>query len=92
MKMLVALVALVLALVVPAYAWYSSPPSAPSCLDMPRLLRDSDGNIDKFRFRMCRSEMESYKSSVESHIRAVREEFNQNVDKFNCIARGGTIC
>ena len=78
-------------------AFYCNEPSEPSCIDMLGISRD------QFSFDMCKSEVESYLSDVQSYkdclineakskMADVSNEASSVIDKFNCYARGSSIC
>ena len=68
-------------------------PEPPSCLDTLYI------SMDDFSFKMCRSDMESYRRQVEDYLQCLHDEggeavneLNSAVDKFNCYACGGSVC
>jgi hypothetical protein len=80
-----------------SYAYYCSEPSEPSCIDMLGISRD------QFSFDMCKSEVESYLADVDAYKNCLISEANSKIeetsseassviDKFNCYARGESIC
>jgi len=54
---------------------------------------------DRLSYDMCRSQMETYQSEVDDYLRCLKkdaaetlEEYNRSVKRFNCVARGETLC
>lgn len=65
-------------------------PANPSC---------ASHSMDRTSFEFCRSAMETYQENVQNYLRCLREEansvtdeLNQEIDRFNCYARGGSFC
>lgn len=85
--------ALLAALIQPgaSVAMYCSEPSAPYCLNM--------DFSDKYDFESCQRKMKSYLSDVEDYRECLineseetLEEANKAVKKFNCRAKGESLC
>lgn len=73
---------------------FCSEPSVPSCLSSMLIT-----GPDELLFSMCHSSMQSYQSDVEEYQACLKrsaqdvvDEYNAAVRKFNCIARGGSMC
>lgn len=76
----------------PAYSLYCTEPSNPNC---PYL----GSFTDQFEFEMCKSRMEIYSRDVSNYLectdrqkRDALETYNRAVKKFNCAAKGNTVC
>ena len=88
------LVPVMLDAVVLQAAMFCSEPSPPSCVTM-----NIGGFSNKFDFDMCKLAMERYASEVKEYSDCLErgkaeavENFNKAVKKFNCYARGETLC
>lgn len=67
--------------------------------DVPSCLQTMSFSHDEFTFSMCRNEMVSYQSDIDSYLRCLKsestdavEEADEAVQKFNCYASGRTFC
>ena len=99
LPLLISVVGITLAISGNAYPYmgYCSEPSEPSCVDMLGISRD------EFSMSMCRSEIESYLSDIETYIdcrvgeledeqRQLRDDADRSIERFNCYARGEDFC
>lgn len=76
-----------------AFGPFCSEPRKPFCVDYGNSFKDEDS------FRSCRNDVESYTRAVDHYVDCLNDarsaaikESNRVVDRFNCKARGGTIC
>lgn len=72
---------------------FCSEPTEPSCLMFARKFEN------KREFDNCKREMESYamyikdyRQCLENEKTSALQQYNKAVDKFNCLARGESIC
>ena len=69
---------------------YCSEPVEPSCIDMLSMSRD------QFSVDMCRLEVESYISDMQSYVECVQRDasskVDEQIDRYNCYARGESFC
>lgn len=70
-----------------------SEPSEPSCID------GYGAFDDDWSFNSCKSEVESFVSETEDYVRCLKRKCNEAVEnanaaieKFNCRAKGGSVC
>jgi hypothetical protein len=73
-------------------AMYCTRPRDPDCPMLGKF--DSD-----YEFQSCKSDMESYQVAVNKYAQCLDDEksstikeFNKAVERFNCYARGETMC
>ena len=92
-KQIVFLISFVLNASLVEAAMYCSEPSEPSCLLLTSQFRNNH------EFSMCKMEIESFAKATADYRRCLQtqgneavERYNRIVAKFNCIARGESLC
>lgn len=77
MRLLLLACAILLATDVPAFAWYCSEPTAPSCATR------YGAFFDEYEFNRCRREVTTYGEEVETYLACLQRESNETVSEYN---------